>query len=133
MDMWTGMDAYLQQVDKNLCSPNCPCRLTNIAPFRLNSTTLPIMNQWTLTPDPFGATSFQNCSIIVKANVYTEARIANPDFDPYRNFNQRSFFDYMANIENQFSCTGFCDVNYYNTNINQNTMITKYLFTDINR
>jgi len=39
----------------------------------------------------------------------------------------------MVNVEKELQCTGWCNVTYFNSDINQPTAMAKYLFTDVNR
>ena len=43
------------------------------------------------------------------------------------------FQDYMANVENEFKCSGWCNVTYTNTNTNTRMVMFKYLYTNVNR
>lgn len=128
------MDNYLINADQYLCSPQCPCIIPNTVPFTSNTTIAPAFNQWTLTNGNNGAVNFQGCSNAVKTNVYNAAAAASPAyFNPNGDFDAVNFWNYMANIENRFLCSGFCQRNYINGFTNQATSIQKYLFTDINR
>jgi hypothetical protein len=133
LEIWRGMDAYLINVDQALCSLDCPCYLTNRAAYANNGQIAPYYNQWVLTSQNYDAVAFQNCTSSVKNNAYENAKVNDPDFDPNGDFNQANFADYMARIENQFECTGWCNINYINKINGQDMRISKYLFTNINR
>ena len=133
MEIWRGIDAYLVNVDQQLCSPECPCYLTNTLPFTDNPNVVPYFNQWTLTPESYGAIAFQNCTSTVRNSAYTGAITLDPNFDPNSEFNSMRFSDYMSRIENEFNCSGWCRINYINRITGQNMVISKYLFTNINR
>ena len=134
MNIWMGMDNYLLNADMYLCSADCPCFIQNTTPYTSNPFVAPAFNQWTVTQNNLNAVNFQGCSQAVHTNVYTAANAASPDFfNPNGDFNAANFWAYMANIENRFSCTGFCQINYLNAFTNQPTQVSKYLFTDVNR
>jgi hypothetical protein len=127
------MDAYLINVDQMLCSPECPCFITNRAAFTNNPQAAPFYNQWTLTNDAYGATAFQNCTTTVRNSAYSNAVVMDSEFDPNGDFDPIRFAEYMARIENKFECSGWCKVNYINRVTGQEMFMSKYLFTDINR
>lgn len=131
IEVWQGVDTYLQKVDQALCSHQCPCLISNYSIFISNSSVAPYYNLWTKANN-FGSLAFQDCSAIVKSNVYTQAAIDNPLFDPKNNFNTELFVKYMKKIENNFKCTGWCNVTYENSHFGE-TIMYKYLFSDINR
>ncbi len=133
MEIWRGIDAYLVNVDQQLCSPECPCYLTNTLPFTDNPSVVSYFNQWTLTPEIYGAVAFQNCTSTVRNSAYSGAITLDPNFDPNSEFNSLRFADYMSRIENEFNCSGWCRINYINRITGQNMVISKYLFTNINR
>ncbi len=128
-----NIDTYLQEVDKNMCSPQCPCFISNSSGFSGNSTVTPFYNLWTKTTNPKGAVAFQNCTNELQSFTYKEAMRRDKNFDPEGTFDVIKFQDYFARLENDFGCTGWCDVEYFNPNYNQNVFMAKYLFTDINR
>jgi hypothetical protein len=125
-----GLDVYLQSVDQTLCSPECPCKITTTA-FENDSNVKPYFDKWYKT-NGFGVTTFQECSPQVQLNAYKQAAAADKDFDPDKNFDQQRFWNYMIRLENEFSCSGWCDVRYMNNN-GDNMIIYKYLFSGINR
>jgi hypothetical protein len=132
METWRGVDLYLQRADQYLCSPQCPCKLTNFTDFSTNQTVAPFYNLWNkdLT---VGNTAFQNCSSQVQQRAYDEAAAGDVYFDPQKNFNQQRFAEYMARVENDFQCAGWCNVTYINTDTGNRMVMFKYLFTDVNR
>jgi hypothetical protein len=133
LEVWRGMDAYLVNVDQLLCSPECPCYITNTQAFTTNAQVAPYFNQWTLSTEPYGATSFQKCDTTVRNSAYANALVMDSDFDPNRDFDANAFADYMARLENRFQCSGWCRSSYTNRVTGQEMFISKYLFTDINR
>lgn len=132
LEMWQGVDSYLQRVDQSLCSKNCPCTFTNTVPFSTNTTVAPYYNKWTKT-DTFGNSAFQNCTVQTQRGVYDQAVKDDSLFDPLKNFDTFNFASYMARVENKFQCAGWCNVTYYDTNTNSSAIMYKYLFTDVNR
>lgn len=132
LGMWQGIDSYLQQVDQNFCGPNCPCYISNTNGFTTNSTVAPFYNQWTKTNDRLGNTAYQNCSSQVQSQTYSQAAAKDALFDPNANFDQNSFANYMQRVESRFSCAGWCNVTYFNTNTNTNAAMFKYNFNNIN-
>ncbi len=132
LEMWQGIDAYMQRVDEALCSNDCPCSFTNTIPFTSNSTVVPYFDSWTKDPT-FGSIAFQNCSTQTLLNTYSKAVKDEPLFDPKKNFDGQKFARYMSNVENEFKCTGWCNVTYFDNTRNRSMTMYKYLFTDINR
>jgi len=133
MSSWRGIDLYLQKVDQGLCSPQCPCYFTNTTGYVNNETIAPYYNQWTKSNVPPGNTAFQNCSSQVQTNAYQQAAAGDAYFDPEGQFDSFKFSNYMAEIENDFQCAGWCNVTYYNPDTQNNMVMFKYMFTDINR
>jgi hypothetical protein len=133
MDIWNNIDAFILNVDQQLCSPDCPCYLTNTFPYSDNPSFSPYLNQWTLTSEAYGAVAFQNCTTSVKSSAYNNARTLNPNFDRDGTFNIQRFSDYMARVEREFNCAGWCRTSYVNGNTGQQMILSKYLFSDINR
>ena len=127
------MDAYLINVDQQLCSPECPCFINNRSAFTNSPQAAPYFNQWTLTDQSYGAVAFQNCTTTVRTSAYSNAIVMDPEFDPKGSFDQVKFAEYMARIENNFECSGWCRTNYINRVTGQEMFISKYLFTNINR
>jgi hypothetical protein len=132
METWRGIDSYLQRVDQSLCSPACPCYFTNVTGFVNNATIAPYFNQWTKTNVQPANIAFQNCSSQVQISTYTAARASDSYFDPNNEFNSGNFFKYMNDVEVDFKCSGWCNVTYLNTNTNSQTVMFKYLFSDVN-
>lgn len=131
---YQGMDTYVHHIDQNFCSKECPCYMNDKSRlnYASNSTLVTYYNQWNKTTNISDAHSFQNCSKSVKSLTYSQTTAENTNFSNNKNFNDVSFFSYMANLEKNYKCMGFCNVTYYNTNTNSNVLISKYLFTDIN-
>jgi hypothetical protein len=134
MEVWQGLDGYLLNADRALCSAECPCYITNTIPFQYNETVQPIYSQWVTTPQDLGAVNFQGCPTAVKRTVYNQAVQSSELFDPEpKQFNEQKFWDYMSRFEDQFSCTGFCFNTYIDKNSGKESKMFKYLFTDINK
>jgi hypothetical protein len=133
LNTWHGVDAYLHQADMRLCSQQCPCYITNVTGYVTNSTIKPYYDSWEKTTVAPGNVAFQNCSSAVQSIAYTEAKRLSPIFDKDNTFVSSSFMDYMYRVENEFQCTGWCDILYTNTNLNKRTLQYKYLFTNVNR
>ena len=131
LEMWQGVDAYFQRVDQALCSPYCPCAISNTNAYTSNSTVIDFYNSWTKFPT--GTVNFQNCSSQVQVNTYRQAVLDDGLFDPKKNFESDKFARYMSNVENDFLCTGWCNVTYFDSSVNKNIMMYKYLFSDVNR
>lgn len=132
LEVWQGIDAYLQRVDQALCSIDCPCLISNTNAYTENPNALNFYNTWNKSPN-FGSIAFQNCSAQVQYNTYAQAVLDDVLFDPLKNFDAPKFAEYMRNVENDFYCTGWCNVTYYDTTFNRNAIMYKYLFSDINR
>jgi hypothetical protein len=128
-----NVDTYLQAVDQSLCSAQCPCFFTNSTGFANNLTVTPYYDLWTKTNVGTGATSFRNCSTELQSFAFKDAVRRDANFDPDGTFNTEKFHEYMANLETDFNCNGWCQIEFFNTNYNRNVYMSKYLFTDINR
>jgi hypothetical protein len=126
------MDTYLINVDRALCSVDCPCKITNRSPFTLNPNTTTAFSTWTLSDQAFAATAFQNCSGAVQANVLSATSQQNPLF-PAEEFDANEFANYMGRIEKEFNCVGWCNVVYLSPSVAVPITFSKYLFSDINR
>jgi hypothetical protein len=133
MESWRGIDLYLQQVDQALCSQGCPCYFTNASGYISNTTIAPFYNEWTKSNIPPGHVAFQNCSARIKDNAYNTAVANDVYFDPQREFQKDKFYNYMAQVENDFQCAGWCNVTYVNSETSNRMVMFKYMFTDINR
>jgi hypothetical protein len=132
LDTFRHMDTYLINVDRSLCSPDCPCKIENKGIFQQNPNTTAAFSTWTMTSQVFGATSFQNCSSAVQANTLSASIAQNPLF-PSDTFQPQNFHDYMSRIEREFNCVGWCNVVYLTPASTSPITLSKYLFTDINR
>jgi hypothetical protein len=126
------MDTYLINVDRALCSVDCPCRITNRPAFELNPNATSAFATWTLSDQVFAATAFQNCSAAVQSNVLTATVQQNPYF-PADKFNPFEFANYMSRIEREFNCAGWCNIIYLTPSASVPITFSKYLFSDINR
>ena len=134
METWRGVDSYLQRVDQALCSPACPCLVNNITGYVNNATISPFYNSWTKTTNAgAGSVRFQNCSTQVQNAVYQSAKANDAYFDPNGDFRTDRFNEYMMNVEIDFECSGWCNVTYRNTVNDQDAVMFKYMFTDVNR
>jgi len=133
LGVWTQMDTYLINVDRALCSVDCPCRLTTSAraAFELNPNATTAYSTWTLSDKQYAATAFPNCSAAVQANVLSET--SNNQLFPIDDFNPWEFANYMGRIEREFNCVGWCNVRYQTTGSSKTITFSKYLFSDINR
>jgi len=131
LDSWNNMDTYLQNVDKSLCSSACPCSISNTGNYTQNSTVAPFFANYVSFPNGNGVANFQGCPGAVQNNALTQTNLQNPNFDPTgTNFDPVSFQTYMARVETQFSCTGWCTNAYVNNG--KTVVMFKYLFTDVN-
>lgn len=133
MEIWQGIDSYLQLADQNLCGPSCPCYITNTTGYTTNTTLAPYYNLWSKTNRGPGNVAFQNCSAQVQTSVYNQAAARDAYFDPNQSFDSLNFFNYMSNVEREFNCNGWCNITYFNPNYDREVLMSKYLFTDVNR
>lgn len=131
--LWNGVDTYLQQVNNVLCSPECPCYLTNISGFESNSTIAPYYNSWEKSSDPAASTAFPNCTDTIRYNTLNATRVADPNLEAHGGFDPANFANYMGFIENFFYCSGWCNTTYIDTSNNKTEVFYKYLFSDVNR
>lgn len=132
LDVWRHMDTYLINVDRALCSVECPCRITNRAIYEINPNTTAAFSSWTLSDQAFAATAFQNCSAGVQANVLAATTAQNRLF-PVDDFRAQEFANYMSRVEREFNCVGWCNVVYLTSAAATPITFSKYLFSDLNR
>jgi len=132
LEMWQGVDLYMQKVDQGLCSSACPCLISNPNQWGTNTTVAPYYSRYNASNN-FGSIAFQNCSTALQYNTYASAVQQEPLFDPKKNFDTERFARYMSNVEREFQCTGWCNVTYYDASLRQNMVMYKYLFSDVNR
>lgn len=103
--VWSGLDDYIHEVDKILCSSECPCNENTV--------------------------NFQSCSIKVQDEVYHKTKENYKDFDPNGSFDYLSFSKYMNKIENDFNSTGICKSIFFDSsNANTSSKLNRYLFSD---
>jgi hypothetical protein len=133
MESWKGIDTYLQQVDRLFCSYKCPCYIKYNDVFLTNPRTAFISTKWVRVYNGTGPINFQSCPVSVQDEALISAKYLNQDFDTYDNFNQLDFFQYMNKLELSKNCSGWCNITYYNNATFTNTLMTKYLFSDVNR
>jgi hypothetical protein len=130
LEVWKGMDSYILEVDKLLCSSLCPCNLKNIDLYN-NPQSNSNISKWAISNEAYNAINFQGCDNEIKAMALKEAASNTQVFGNITDFNQNNFFKFFARIEEEFECSGWCQRSYQ---INgQEEIISKYLFTDINR
>lgn len=146
LSIWENMDTYLHNVDKVLCSNECPCSINGGILFSEDPEYGDEYKKWVTTNVSYGAVSFKQCSRAVKQEVYDVTKKDNSNFDKDGSFNMEEFAEYMGRIEERFKCVGWCNTKYPSTNntnnetesnINDNDNVTevnmiKYLFSDIN-
>ncbi len=132
LEVFQHMDTYMINVDRSLCSPDCPCNIQDKSAFQKNPNTTSSYSTWTLTNQVYGATAFQNCSSAVQANTLAATISQNPQF-PINSFRPNNFHDYMARVEREFNCVGWCNVVYLTSTSTTPITFSKYLFSDINR
>ncbi len=119
------MDAYIIEADKLLCSQSCPCNLNrDIYSPDTN------ISSWIIGNEKYNAKNFQSCDKEFKNIAYQNAAKNDPAFGNIKDFKQNNFHDFMARIEKEFQCTGWCQTSYV-LDVRNHT-ISKYLFTDIN-
>ena len=131
LSIWNAIDSYMYAVDSLFCSDACPCYLndTTSVYYSSNSSTAPYYNLWTTSDKTSSPIRFQDCKDEVIGQAKAEYYITNAYFN--NTFNDKKFYDYFANIEKKFKCTGFCGTNYFNGKTQTNQKIVKYLFSDI--
>jgi hypothetical protein len=132
MESWRGIDLYMQKVDQALCSAGCPCYFTNTTGY-VNTNYYPFYTEWVKSNIPPGNQKFQDCPTAVQTRAYQQALAGDAYFDPTGTFQQQKFFDYMANVENEFQCAGWCNLTYVSPTSGNRMVMSKYLFTDVNR
>jgi hypothetical protein len=149
LESFQGIDNYLINVDKELCSINCPCYFSNPVAYSANITVAPYYTQWTKTFNQNTginvnvntnintgvvgsgyATKFQECNTNVQSQVYTNYKAASQN-TKYTIKDTKLFMDYYGRIEKQWKCSGFCTTMYYNPSTMTNMVMWKYAFYGI--
>ena len=149
LSIWENMDTYLHNVDKALCSNDCPCSINGGISFSEDPEYGDEYKKWVTTNVSYGAVSFKQCSRAVKQEVYDVTKKDNSNFDTDGSFNMEEFAEYMGRIEERFKCVGWCNTKYPSTNNtnnetesnindNDNDNVTevnmiKYLFSNVNK
>lgn len=129
MNVWKDIDSYLIAVDQHFCSSECPCNLYNIQQY----TGYTSYSRWVKNVPGNWNVRFQNCSNSAQEAAYNFTIKISPQFDSDNNFNATRLMDYMANIEKDFECVGWCQVDYYGEKSADKVSMDKYLFSNINR
>jgi hypothetical protein len=131
LEVWKGMDTYIVETNKLLCSDLCPCNLKDKNIYMNNNQLPPDLSNWTISNQIFNAINFQTCDRDVREMAFKNAVATSPVFASIKDFNPQRFYEFMARIEYQFQCSGWCQKSYY---INgSERYLSKYIFTDINR
>lgn len=129
LNIWKGVDYYLQQVDQSFCTAACPCLINNTTGFTNNATVVGDYNTWNKNGS---FTAFQNCSQSVIDSVNVKYN-SNPDTNKFP-INSTAFAQFWEKVEMRFNCTGFCNTTYINPSFPTRTAtMYKYLFSNINR
>jgi len=129
LSIYNGVDQYLIEADKQLCSSGCPCNL-NSNKYSTNTTWLPYLSNW--VQDPLnGKTNFTGCSEASKSIAYNAAIKIDPRLDVDQTFNAIGFSKAFAWIETTFNCTGWCSKSYVDSS-GRTIPLFKYLYSDIN-
>lgn len=145
LDAWNGLEYYLQEVDQQFCSTDCPCNITDASMFtNADASVQASYAQWYTTADPSyttavnnpEATNYQGCvANNVQQNTYAaylaDLILANSTTNATE-FKQSLFAQYFANIETKFNCTAWCPIEATYTRSGNSYTINKYLFSDIN-
>jgi hypothetical protein len=114
------MDYFITSANDNLCTIDCPCKLSN-------------QSKWNISPESSlsfsqnGASNFQGCNKITQEKALNQSRKLG-----FKE-NDNCVFKTMSFLEEQFNCTGFCIQTYTSRIDNRRRTIQKYLFTNINR
>jgi len=128
LSIWNGIDTYLIEADKSLCSSNCPCGLTNTtayATYAAYTSTYSVQTGQTV--------NFTNCPAAAVTAAYDNAVKNNKEFDTTQTFSASGFAKAYAYVESFWSCTGFCVKEYEKVSgSGVKTPIFRYLFNDIN-
>jgi hypothetical protein len=131
LEVWRGMDYYIVETDRLLCSPLCPCNIRNKQQYTNDLSFTSNISTWTIGNEAYNAINFQGCDREVKQLAYQQASAMSPSFDYAKDFDANRFYDFMARLEKEFDCSGWCQKSYI-VNGNEFTL-SKYLFTDVNR
>lgn len=131
LEVWKGIDYYIIQADRLLCSPLCPCNIKDGIAYSQSEIFKHYYDSWTKSNEIYDAVNFQGCHNNVKNLAYEETIKLNPKFNEKNDFDANRLFDFMARVENEFNCAGWCQQSYIMDGSEK--LISKYLFTDINR
>ncbi len=135
LSIWQGIDAYLVEADKILCSKSCPC-IADKTLFASYSAYTTIINGWTIDLNvKTGATDFSKCSDVAKSAAYDSAIKIDPRLDVDQSFNAAGFSKAFAFMEKTFECSGWCTKSYTVTSGTTTTTVPifKYLYYGVNK
>ena len=129
--IWKSVDVYLQLADEYLCSEECPCGFNSTlgSIYTKNSSTSVYYNMYSRQDNDYLPKNFPSCGDTVINKVYDEYLEKNAYFTKI--FKANKFHKYWKHIEENFKCTGFCSLTYYNSHTKTNQKIVKYLFSDL--
>ena len=129
--IWKSVDIYLQLADEYLCSDECPCGFNSTlgSIYTKNSSTSVYYNMYSRQDNDYLPKNFPSCGDTVINKVYDEYLEKNAYFTKI--FKAKKFHKYWKHIEENFKCTGFCSLTYYNSHTKTNQKIVKYLFYDL--
>jgi len=109
------------EVDKILCSKDCPCKNDSYNYYMYKSD--PLSYDIYKKYDVSGVErNFQDCkNTLENQNINEKIKV------------NKKFANYWKNIEKRFNCVGFCQTSYYSDELNANIPFAKYLFSDFLR
>lgn len=124
------MDKYFFLLDKELCSENCPCAMSD--DMKKQYSDIPYLSKIVENYhiDKNGADKVSDCKNFEDiSNKYNDQENI---FFKSGKFRYKTFKNYMKYVEQKFHCTGSCSANYENEEGKQIRM-GKYLFSGINK
>ena len=134
LSAYSAIDSYLIQADTYFCSRECPCYFNSTAynNFANDNVAAPFFNQYYKTSVEYrNPYNFTLCSDQVQKITY-DNYIRTNAYSNYT-FDYKLFAQYWGHVERWFSCSGFCVTVYFNELTQTNSMMKKYVFSDVNR
>lgn len=137
LQLWEGVDSYMIEADKALCSPDCPCYFSDSEKFKLDEVNISLYKKWTKSTSKInGYRNISSCPQNIKNKVLSNAQKLDSKFntDTKSGFNETLFYQSFAMFENYFNCSGWCTTEYADSDLTKpKTVMLKYLFTDVGR
>lgn len=136
-EYFRALDNYFHLVDQNFCTKDCPCLLTNksaIEDFRDDVDYGIEFKDDVVVYDEKdgGVVNFGQCPYKATLAILFLFNSNTDNLNNVGKLNDEEFFIYWKKIEEKFKCVGWCSTSYRKPGKSKDTLMTKYLFSDIN-